>query len=197
MELDQFKKEWEKVEPSKKDDSIFNKQKLQKLTHRKFTTNILKIAIPKILLSLLCIYGIVFFIYFQDLLDNGFQLFLANLGIVLFIVMPILSLYSIYQFYKIGKVTVAPAETLKEFKRQSIRFNKMQYLLLGINILLFSVCVVVVPLVYSENLSNKQLAITFTIGFILVYWVSRKLRNYYQNQIRKNEELLRSLDSDI
>lgn len=189
-ELDKFKEAWKQVEPSKEEEKAFTPTPL---VGKNYYKNIAKIALPQIPITALYGLGIVFFISFQHLLPHSNQQLLANLGIVLLLITVGLSWYSLYQFYKVGKMTTSPAATLVAFQKSNHSFQQLRKVILALQILLFAIAVAIVPLVYSEELTSSQMGISFAVGCLLVLFFAYKMKQYYNRQLEKNEALLRQL----
>lgn len=195
-ELDKFKEAWKQVAPSEEEEKAFAPSPLAPLASKSYYKTVVKIALPQIPITLLYGLGIVFFISFQHILPTATQQLLANVSIVLLVITLGLSWYSIYQFYKVGKMTASPAATLQAFQKSNHSFQQLRRIILALQILLFALAVALVPLVYSEELTRQQIGISFAVGCLLVLAFAYKMKQYYHRQLERNEALLRQLGQE-
>ena len=170
------------------------KWKWEKSTRKKFWINVMKMILPEILLALFYLYGIVFFVAFQDIMPYDFQKVLANIAIVLLIIVPVFTLTSLYHYYLSGKMDESPNKTLIRLKKQGTRFTTTRYISLGLNLILFLLCILTVPSVYSEHLTRNEMSLTFLIGSLIMVVLSGFLWKYYNKQIKKNENMMAELE---
>lgn len=194
MDLDNIKNKWNKISEFSEDNLPIDKEQLQKITRKNYSNSITKIALSEIIFSSVHLYLLVFFVCFNQYFETTIQQFLCYSAIGLAIVLPVLSLSNIYMFYKTGTLLDSYRDTLKQFKQQCERFKKLQYTIILLNILLLLICVILIPKVYSENLSNTQMTIAFIITCLLTVWLLFRIWKFYKKQIKRAEELLKNLN---
>lgn len=192
MDLEQFKESWKDVQPAEAEQQRL----LTPLTLRQsgYTKNILKIALPEVLFGLLYAFGACFLVVFWSRLAEAAHQWLALGGAVLLVVMMGLSGYSLYRLYQVGTMTLAPAQTLAAFQASSRVFERLRAVLLALQLLVLGIAVVVVPLIYTEQLTNQQRLIGWSLGFVLVGVLGWQLKGYYDRQLQRNKALLQALD---
>jgi membrane protein YdbS with pleckstrin-like domain len=193
MEMDNLKDQWNNIRPGKADEQVLQEDNLRKIMAKKHNRMLLKIVIPEILIAggylFLVVFMLVFFAFFQ-----GPWLFsLALAAIVLLLAIPAISLGSLYNYYRSGTLDAPIGTILTNLQRKGQFFLKIQYLLFALNILLLADLIVLVPLVYSEQLSWQSKITATAVGIILLLLLSSRLWKYYQKEIRSVNEFAQRL----
>jgi len=164
MELDDLKNNWDKIDEHA--EASMNKNQLLEITQSSYLKNVRRIFIPEIFISAFYLFLLFFFVAFNKMFDNQTLKILSYLAMLLLLVLPILSLMGVYRFYQTGKLMNTYNETLSLFKKQCKQFINLQYLTTGLNMLLLLLCVILIPRIYSEELSNTQTGYLFDIAYI-------------------------------
>ncbi len=193
MDFDHLKEQWKDVKIDAQ-NTVLNEKELTRITSKKYRSNFFKLLLPELLLSVLYIFGIIFFIAFFKVFQIRLHTFLAIIAIFLLSLIPALNLFSFFQYYKASNLISPLDQTLSHLKIKGRRFIQMQHLLLVLKVVLFCICVILVPLVYNENPSTSSVVITSLIGAIIIALFSLRLWKYYKAKISSIESLLISLD---
>ena len=196
MELEDFKSTWREVTIQLMEKQNFNPKTFDKMSKKKFQSSLLKIALPEILGSIVCIAAAIFIaINFYKL--NQFAYKIAGaLSILIFLVLPVLSIISIQQLYKGVDVETSYADAIKQFAIRKIKFCRLQKLNLMLSYLLLVSVILTCARIFGRNEiteSNYFFVFAFSFGysFFLVFskWVSKS----YNKTIRQTETLLKTL----
>lgn len=198
MELDDLKSTWNEMSNQLKEKKNSDLKIFDKMSKRKFYSNLKKIIIPEILGSAVCI-GCAAFIGFNfDKLDKiSFQI-VGIVSILLLVILPVISIMSIQQLYQVGDMNKPYADTLKRFAIQKIKFCKLQKLNLTLSYLLL----VTVILLSTKLFGRKEITdnnyfwiLSISLGYIFLLFFSKWVTKKYSKTIRLTEDLLNELAS--
>ncbi len=128
MELDDFKNTWDEMSNHIKAKQHLNLKIFDDMSKRKFHSSLKKIILPEIFASVICIGCAVFIGLNLDKLNTIFFKIVGVISILLFVLLPAISLMSIQQLYKSADIHKSYADTLKDFAVQKIKFCKLQKL---------------------------------------------------------------------
>jgi hypothetical protein len=144
MELDNFKNTWDEMSNQVKVNQNLNLKIFDKMSKNQFHSSLKKIVLPEIIGSIAC-FGFAIYVGFNfgKLGTIAYQI-TGLISILLFVILPLISLMSIQGLYKSADISKSYADTLKEFTIQKIRFCKLQKLnftlcyLLAVTVILLS-----------------------------------------------------------
>ena len=198
MEIDDFKNTWDEMSKQVKEKQNLNPKMFNKMSERKFTSNLQKIAIPEIIGGVICV-GCAIYIGFQfKLLDTALFKIVGVVSILLLIVLPAISLFSIQQLYKSTDISKSYAETLKEFAVQKMNFWKLQKLNITLSYLLLAVVIILVTKFFGNH-TNDENAYTmifgFCFGYVVLLFFSKWVFKKYNKIIQQTEYLLNELSA--
>src|SRR5579875_2166973 len=115
MELDELKNTWNELSSQAKENQIFDSKVFDKMSKRKFDASLAKIILPELLGSIVCIGSAVFIGVNFHKFDKAYLQIAAIAGVALFLMLPAISLVSIWQLRKAGDINQPYADTLKQF----------------------------------------------------------------------------------
>jgi len=198
MELDDFKNTWNEMNSQVKAEPNINLKMFDKMGKTKFQSSLKKIILPEILASIICI-GCALYIGFNfDKLNTiSFQI-VGVVSILLFVILPGISLMSIQRLYKSGDIDKPYVDTLKEFAVQKINFCKLQKLNFTLSHLLLVTVILLLTKLFGRNeiTDSKYFFIaTFGFGYIVLVFFSKWVLKKYNKTIRQTEDLLNELAS--
>lgn len=193
MELEELKRTWKNWELQEEVTPSLSKEKLILVIRKKYKLNFIKIFIPKLIMGGLHLFGALFLILFFSFFEQPLHIFMAAVAIFLFVAIPFLSFFAFVQYYQSGNVTVSLNHQITSFHRKGKQFIRLQYFLTALRVVLLSVCVVLFPLLYSENLSLGQILVSVVVGAMIILFLSHKMWLYYKKRILHIENLLESL----
>ena len=196
MELDDLKNTWSEMSDQIKEKQNLNIKTFDKMSQKKIHSNLIKILLPEILGSAVCIAGAVYVAFnFYRLNGIAFQV-VGIITILIFLILPIISLMSIQHLYKTGNVDQAYSDALKEFAVQKIKFCKLQKLnLLLSNLLLVCVIVLATRIFGRKEITDSKyfFVFAFSFGYIFLMFFSKWVSKSYNKTIKLTENLLSEL----
>jgi len=199
MDFEKLKSTWQQLEKQSKEEGSFVQQKIRMAISRKYRAKLNRILFPKAIFSLACFYFALLFVVFFGSFDTLFLKTTSLFTILLLLVLPILSFYHLFKMYRLDQPGTVPTETMKNFTKQKIRFQKLQKLNLGLGFVLIIAVIVLSTKIYNEyDVTQSQYfwAITFSGSFLFVLifytWINKK----YNNSIAEAEYLLNELQDE-
>lgn len=198
MELDDLKKHWEEINKEADLQEKLTTKMIDQMTRTKYNSSLKKIIYPEITGIIICIAGAVFIGFNFNKLDTTFFQATGIISMLLLLTLSVISLKSLQQF-NIGNVNKPYVEALKDFAIQKIRFHKFQ----KINITLSYLLLVTTIMLLSKIFGGKDIAtgsyfgIAFSLGFVFLFSYSKWVSKHYSNTLKKTEELLKDLASQI
>jgi len=195
MELEELKKTWDN-QSNAVPHQILTVKIVDQLAQIKYNRKIKSIAYAEITGGVICLMAIVFIgLHFHKLNTHLLQ----GVGVLSILILPALSIISFLSLQKLKMTSdfnKPYAETLKIFANKKLAFFKLQ----KFNITLCYLLLVAVIILVSKFFSGKDVTgnkyfwlFSFTIGYIFLLFYSRFVTRFYQNTLRKSEELLQEL----
>ncbi len=198
MELDDLKNTWRDVN-NQVEKQHLNTEMIDRMTRTKYYSSLKKIAFPEITGVLVCFIGAIFTGLNFSKLDTTFLKGTGILSVLLLLILPAISLVSLWQFHIIGDVNQPYAATLKKFAVQKIRFNKLQ----RVNITLSYLLLVTIIILLSKFFGGKDITeskyfwtFSFSFGYIFLLFYSKRVSKHYKRTLRQTEKLLEELEPE-
>ena len=196
MELDDFKRTWDEMGNQAKEKHNLNIKTFDKMSRTKYNANLNKILIPKVLGSMVCLGFSLFIVFNFDKLDAVSFEISGVMAILLFILLPAISLFSIQQLYKSADISKSYAATLKDFAIQKIMFCKLQKLNFTLSYLLLVTVLIISTRLFGRNEitdSRYFFIISFGFGYVVLFSFSKWVFKKHNHTIRQTEDLLNEL----
>ncbi|MEM8508624.1 MAG: hypothetical protein AAF717_12380 [Bacteroidota bacterium] len=193
MELERLKEDWKSITPESGNGKLLSDAKLSEITKRRVKTNTYKVIIPKLLSSIPYFFGAIFLVAFSQFFDSQLMISIAILAVTICALIPILNVFAIARYKRMVHVTSSVNETLVFVQKQGRQFIRLQYAIGLLNILLIALFVVLIPLVYSEELSPEETLVSQCVGMLVVAFFSYRVWNYYKRIIDFNVKVLKEL----
>jgi len=197
MELEEMKHQWDEMSEEIKKQKILTNKLIVDMTQEKFTNRLRKISVPESLASVICFLIALYVVLNFYKLDTWYLQLSGIFAVVFCVVLPILSLKSIYGMQKIIISTSNYKETIENFvkrKKQFVLVQKWSFYLS------FVLVVVSLP-VASKLMKGKDLFLESTvwlwylpIGFLFLYFFSKWIFKHYKKTTKSAEELLKELE---
>jgi len=195
MELDELKKAWDNQSDETEHQNLTLKI-IDQMAQTKYNSKIKSVAYSEISGSVICLMAIVFIGFHFHKLNT---IVLQGVGIVSILILPtlsIISFLSLQQLKMTSDFNKPYAETLKIFANKKLAFFKLQKINITLSYLLLVAVIILVSKFFSgrDVTGNKYFWLfSFTIGYIFLLFYSRFVTRFYQNTLRKSEELLQEL----
>ena len=196
MELDDLKNSWSEINKQVNKQPHLNPQIIDQMTKNKYYSNLKRIAYPEIIGVVICIIGATFIAFNFIKLDTAFLQAVGIISMTLLMLLSAISLISLRQLNITADLTKSYAETLKDFLAQKLRFHKFQ----KINVTLSYLLLVTIIILLSKFFNGKDITnskyfwtFSFSFGYIFLLFYSKWVSKYYDNTLRKTEDLLKEL----
>ncbi len=197
MEIDDLKNAWNELGEKSNPKTLSNRTGL-KFDSKPFRSKLSKVLIPEIIGGIICFFGASYIVLYFGRLDTFFLRSLGLVTVLLFLVLPIVSITLLFQMNKLGDLSRSYAETIKKFTKHEIRFKVFQKITIGLSFILLIATVVLLSKILNGRhvLSDKYIsAAIYAAGFLFTYFFSRWVWRYYVGSLNKASELLRDIDS--
>lgn len=202
MELEEMQEVWSQMSNQIERQKKLTDKMIIMMTQEQYRKKVNKIAYPEIIGGIICYSAVFLIIINLNKLDNWYTLLSGIISIAILLVLPVLSLTSIYKMRKVNIGVNSYKETLLEYGKSKKRLQlvtKMSFYL-GF-ILLF----VIMP-VTSKVLNNKDLftetntiwpfMVSIPIAVIFFITFSRWVYKCYTNNMNSTELLIKELEEN-
>ncbi len=193
MNLEELKNRWNEVDVDLSDSTSLGKENLTRIARKDIKINFYKILIPEFVKGVLYLFGAFFLVVFFDFFSSLEHKVMASVSIFLLLIIPMLSIVTFIQYYKSGTPHGSPTESLHLLTRKGNRFIKLQYILAVLNVVLLCNCVVLIPLVYTEELNVSSIVTSIVVCLIIIAFLTRLIWRYYKKRVVEIQRLAESL----
>lgn len=197
MKIEELKDAWNETGAKLTHSDPLNYPTQDRLPRSRISAAIMWIKIPELAGVLVCFAGVVILgIYFYKLDTIVFQA-AGLLGISLLIVIPLLSICSIYRLSLREDPAIPYAETLKDFATNTLTFYRLQKWAMLLGYLLLVVVIILLPKIFGgkDIIAYKNfLLYAPPVGFAVFFYFSGWVNKKYRKAIRSAEALLKDLD---
>lgn len=198
MELDELKSSWETLSRKMEQQQQLNAKFIEQMTNQNYKHRLNNIARPEFIGSIICFIFAIALVYNFNTLNTLLLQISGGFSVLFLIVLPVLSFQSIRGLQTINMSLPTYKNTLKEFAKQKIRFQKFQKL----NVFLSFIFMVAFAPVSVKLLAGKDIFQNSTPWFtilpasaVVLFFVSRWVLKHYNNALKKAEELLTEIES--
>lgn len=195
MNFDDIKSNWNNInKPSEK--SRLTSQEIESIIKIKNKSNHIKSSIPEILIILTNLYLIIFLLIFNDKYDSQFLKALSFLSIIVLICQSGLIYSTIRIFNNKLKLSATYHRTIQEVENECKKLSQHYYTILGLGLVILFSSIILLPKIYSEDLTIKQILITYSVSIILFGYLSFRIYKYYKQLILNNNYFKMNLYQD-
>lgn len=196
MELKEMKSLWSDLSVKVEKQDRINRELILEITKQKFKSRLNSIQVAELLGAVVCFAGAAYFIVNFGKLEIWYNQVFALMNILIAVILPLLSLSTIYAMKNLQIGSESPIAILKEFTKRKLRFWQVQRL----SLVLASVYLLTILLPFAELQGKSEVLMSRFFGliyiplgfaFLLIFsgWVWKK----YKRGIAASEELLREL----
>lgn len=197
MDLEELRRNWQEVSKEIEKQKILTDKLIIDMTQKKYNSKLKSISIPEIIGTLIC-FGMALYILINFNKLDIWYLQLSGFFSALFcLVLPILSLKSIFGMQKVNLSTSNYKQALERFAKNRKRFILVQKASFYLS---FILVIVGLP-VASKLMSNKDLFLESKVwlwyvpfGFLILYLFSKWVFKHYKKTTESAENLLKDLD---
>ena len=196
MELDDLKKTWSSLSEQADQSDLFESKALQKQMKSGYRFRLTRLLILELILLVFNFYfaALFFFMFAQfetTLLEN-----LARVSILFLLVLPVLRLGFLWQFYRVSDLQKTYSQTIEYFSQFKIRFQRLQQISFGVGFLLIASIAILSTKLYNEydvTQSANFWIITFLLGLAFLFAFYKWIIKPYNKSIKDFEDLLKDL----
>ncbi len=197
MELEEMKNTWQEMSKRMQHQEILTTRLIENLSQDKYDSKMSKIGYSEYIGTIICYIGAAYVLMnFTKIAAMLMQVF-AVIAIGLLFILPIISLQSYRAIKGIKPSAKSYLETINDFGKRKIKFQKLQRLNVSLGLLLMLVAVPVLSAIQGKTLDQNPyfwpLIFPVSIAFFLVFsfWVLRS----YDKILKDTEAMLRDINS--
>ncbi len=197
MELEEMKNLWEGMSDRIEKQERLTKNLIGSVTEEKYHSKLKKIKYSEIIGAIVCYLGAIYLIMNFMKIDPLAEKIFAVIAIGLLLTLPIISLRSLNGTQKVKISSKTYLDTLNDFGRRKIRFQKFQKLNVSLGLFLILVAIPVLSAIKGVDLSETEhfWTLTFPISIIaflgFAFWVLRS----YNKSLEATEKLLSEINN--
>jgi hypothetical protein len=197
MELEELRKDWQEMSKEIEKQKILTDKLIINMTQRKYKNKLKLISIPEFIGTVICFAGAIYILLNFFKLDTWYMQLSGIFTALFCIVLPILSLKSIFGMQKIDLSKSNYKQSLEKFAK-----NKKQFVLIQKASFYLSFILVIVSLPVAAKLMNgKDLFLESKVwlwyvpfGFLFLYIFSKWVFKKYKNVTNSAEDLLKDIE---
>lgn len=197
MELDEMKNLWEGMSNRIEKQERLTKNLIGNVTEEKYNSKLKKIRYSEIIGAIICYLGAIYLIINFMKIDPLAEKIFAVISIGLLITLPIISLRSLNSMQKVKISSKTYLETLNDFGKQKIRFQKFQKLNVSLGLFLILVAIPVLSAIKGVDLSETKhfWILTFPISIIAFFGFAFWVLKSYNKSLEATEKLLSEINN--
>lgn len=196
MELEEMKNLWEGMSKKVEKQELLTKNLLEKVTEQKYHSKLNKIRYSEMIGTIICYLGAVYLIMNFVKIDPLAEKIFAIIAIGLLLTLPVISLRSLNRMQNLPISSKTYLDTLNDFGKRKMRFQKFQKLNVSLGLFLLIVAIPVLSAIKGIDLSETEhfWTLTFPISIIaflgFAFWVFRS----YKKSLEATEKLLSDIN---
>ena len=198
MDLEEIKNQWDKMSKDIKKQKILTDKLIIDMTQEKYNNKLKLISIPETIGTVICFAGAIYIFINFGKLDTWYMQ-LSGLFTALFcIILPILSLRSIFGMQKLDMSNNNYKQSIEKFAKSKKQFVLIQKVSFYLSFILVLVCLPVA----GKLMNNKDLFLESKVwlwyipfGFVFLYFISRWVFKKYKSATTSAENLLKELET--
>ncbi|MDY7395019.1 hypothetical protein UMM65_07185 [Aureibaculum sp. 2210JD6-5] len=199
MELEEMKSLWTNLSKEVEQQKILTDNLIMEMTKERFNSKLSKIAIPETIGAIMCIAFALFILINFNKLDTWYFITCGIFTVLYLILLPILSMQSLYKMKNISLDNKDYKETLMIYSR-----NKNRYMLIQKSSIYFSLLLIFTSMPLAGKIfNNKDIFLNSTIWYIylpimilFLFLFSRWAIKCVGNITQSGEELLNDLEKN-
>ena len=197
MELEEMKSLWSNLSKEVEQQKILTDNLIIEMTKERINSKLNKIALPEMIGALVCLAGALFILVNFSKLDTWYFITCGVFTISYLILLPIISLNSLFKMKNVSLDDTNYKQTLIKFSR-----NKKRYMMIQKSSIYFSLLLVftAMPLA-GKIINNKDIFIESNIWYIylpimlvFLFFFSRWGIKCVNNVTQSSEDLLKDLE---
>lgn len=197
MELEEMKNLWEGMSDRIEKQERLTKNLIGSVTEEKYHSKLKKIKYSEIIGAIVCYLGAIYLIMNFMKIDPLAEKIFAVIAIGLLLTLPIISLSSLNGMQKVKISSKTYLDTLNDFGRRKIRFQKFQKLNVSLGLFLILVAIPVLSAIKGVDLSETEhfWSLTFPISIIAFLGFAFWVLSSYNKSLEATEKLLSEINN--
>ncbi|MDP2235647.1 MAG: hypothetical protein Q8J88_04350 [Bacteroidales bacterium] len=197
MELEEMRNAWQEMSKRVEKQEFLTKQVVEKMTTDRYNSKLNKIGISEYIGTIICYIGAAYLIINFTKIDDTLMQVFALVAILLLFILPIISLKSLRAMKNVNIPSKSYLETIEDFAKRKIRFQKLQKLNVSLGLFLMLVAIPVLSAVQGKDIGQIPyfwtLIFPISIAFFLAfaYWVLRS----YNKILNETEKMLSDINN--
>ncbi|WP_034893363.1 hypothetical protein [Gillisia sp. Hel_I_29] len=197
MELEKMKNLLEGMSDRIEKQELLTKNLIENVTSEKYHSKLNKLRYSEIIGAIICYLGAIYLIMNFIKIDPLAEKIFAIIAIGLLLILPLISLKSLNGMQKITISSKTYLETLNNFEKRKIKFQKFQKLNVSLGLFLILISIPVLSAIKGVDLSKTEnfWILTFPISIIAFlgfsFWVIRS----YNKSLESTEKLLAEINN--
>lgn len=197
MELEEMKNAWQTMSKRIEKQEFMTDQLLEKMTREKYNSKLNKIGYSEYVGVLICYIGAIYLIMNFTQIDDTLMRIFALVAISLLFILPIISLHSLRAVKNVNISSKTYLETIEDFGKRKIKFQKLQKLNISLGLFLMLVAIPVLSAIQGKDIGQTPyfwtLIFPITLAFFLAFafWVLRS----YNKILNETEKMLSDINN--
>lgn len=201
MELEEMQAVWADLSNQLEKQKKLTDKMIIMMTEEKYRNKINKIKYPEIIGAIVC-YGMALLVLFNvQKFDNTITLICALVSFGILVVLPVVSLTSIYGISKINIAENKYKDTLIAYSKKKKRFKNLQSISIYMSFILMLVILPVTTRIFkgedmfAETMNLLPILIFVSIGAVFLFFFARWVAGCTNRTFNSLEELIKELES--
>ena len=192
MNLEELRSEWQNSS-HQSEQKLLSEADIKDVIAKRNKKYKIKSFIPEAIFILSYLYLAFFLLMFNSHFENLIYRVLVFSSIIILICQSGLIYSTVKLFNKKLLLTDSYKASIDNMMAECKKLNRRYILILGFSLAIFMSCVILIPKVYSENLSRNQILVTYSLGIIALGYLKLKMYRYYKRLIENNNSFKKSL----
>lgn len=196
MELEEMKNIWEGMNKKIEKQELRTNHLVEKMQAQKYQSQLNKIRYSELLGAIICYLGALYLIFNFEKIEKTPEMVFAIITIGLLLILPVISLRYIRSMKNIKLSSKTYLETINDFGKRKIRFQKFQKLNVSLGLFVILTGIPVLSAIRGKELSETAhfwtlifpIAVIAFLGF--AFWVLRS----YNKAFKTTEQMLSDIN---
>jgi hypothetical protein len=196
MELDEMKTLWEDLSGKVENLEKINKERLMKMTEKKYQNSLASIYLPEILGSVICFAYAGFFVFQIGKLELPVNQILAVFNTAIMIILPVISLLSLARLNNLKITEESPSLLVEKFQKEKFFFWKFQ----RFNMMFSGLFAISILPPLAELFGKKDLILQpnfwlvyVPVGLVCIYVFGRFTVKKYNKSLKNAQDLIEGI----
>jgi len=197
MELEEMKNNWQEISKRLEKQEFLTNQIIEKMTTDKYHSILNKIGISEYVGTIICYIGAAYLSIHVTKIDAPLMQVFALVAILLLFVLPVISLQSLRAMKNVKIPSKSYLETIGDFTKRKIRFQKLQKLNVSLGLFLMLMAIPVLSAIQGKDIGQIPyfwtliFPISITFFVIFTFWVLQS----YNKILNETEKMLSEINN--